>query len=121
MFFARYDDFPVNPGHCEIIPKKHIVSFFELSKPEVYLLYDLLKKVKSILDTKFHPDSYNLGINEGFYAGRTQEHLHLQVIPRYKGDVENPRGGIRNIIPGKGDYTTEMKTRFPQRKDYFPK
>ncbi|MFA5310455.1 MAG: HIT family protein [Candidatus Paceibacterota bacterium] len=103
-FFSRYDDFPVNPGHCEIITKKHIVSFFELTKEQLADFYELLQKTKLIVDDKFNPDSYNIGINEGEAAGRTIQHLHIHLIPRYRGDVENPRGGVRNVIPGKGNY-----------------
>ena len=120
LFFARFDDFPVSKGHCEIIPKAHIISFFDLTGEQVLSLYELLEKIKEILGEKFNPDGYNVGINEGKAAGRTQDHLHVQIIPRYEGDVENPRGGIRNIIPNKGDYKKEMKERFPERQDYFP-
>ena len=120
LFFARFDDFPVNKGHCEIIPKKHTVSLFDLNKEEINVMYDFLKKVKVELEQEFLPDGYNIGVNEGRTAGRTQDHLHLQIIPQYKGDVENPRGGIRNIIPAKGDYKKLLKERFPERKEYFP-
>ncbi|MDD4531539.1 MAG: HIT family protein [Candidatus Pacebacteria bacterium] len=103
-FFSRYDDFPVTPGHCEIIAKNHIVSFFELTSKQLADFYELLQKTRLIIDDKFNPDSYNIGINEGEAAGRTIQHLHIHLIPRYKGDVENPRGGVRNVIPGKGNY-----------------
>jgi len=117
-FFARYDDFPISNGHCEIIPKKHIESFFELNPSQVQSLYDLVKDVKEIIEERFKPDGYNIGINEGKAAGRTQDHLHIHLIPRYHGDVENPRGGIRNVIAQKADYIPEMK-KMPSRKDYL--
>jgi diadenosine tetraphosphate (Ap4A) HIT family hydrolase len=103
-FYARFDKFPVNPGHCEIIPKKHIVSFFNLNQKQLNEYYRLIKKVKKIIDKKFKPQGYNIGINEGEAAGRTIHHLHIHIIPRYTGDVKNPRGGIRHVIPGKGNY-----------------
>ena len=103
-FFSRYDDFPVTPGHCEIIAKKHTVSFFDLTKEQLIDFYELLQKTRFIIDDKFRPDSYNIGINEGEAAGRTIHHLHIHLIPRYKGDVKNPRGGVRNVIPEKGNY-----------------
>ena len=67
-------------------------------------MVDLLNVVKEQLDAEFHPDGYNVGFNAGEAAGQTVAHLHLHVIPRYKGDVEDPRGGIRHVIPGKGNY-----------------
>jgi len=117
-FFARYDDFPINDGHCEIIPKDHIVSFFDLNQEQFISFFDLIKTVKEIIDNKFKPDGYNIGINEGRAAGRTQDHLHVHLIPRYIGDVEDPKYGIRNIIPNKADYIPEMK-KIPSRQDYL--
>lgn len=104
LFFARFDNFPVVQGHAEIVSKKHVESFFELTEQELSEMYSLITKTKQIIDKKFHPDGYNIGVNEGRTAGRTIDHLHIHLIPRYVGDVENPRGGVRNIIPGKGDY-----------------
>lgn len=104
LFYARWDNFPVTRGHAEIVPKRHIVSLFDLTEEEVIQMVDLLKKTKKLIDEKYHPDGYNTGNNEGEAAGRTIHHLHFHIIPRYFGDVPNPRGGIRNIIPEKGDY-----------------
>jgi len=117
-FFARYDDAPVTDGHCEIISKRHLESFFELATEQVQSLYDLVINVKEIVDQKFKPDGYNIGINEGAAAGRTLPHLHVHLIPRYNSDVDNPRGGIRNVIPQKADYVPEME-RMPAKKDYL--
>ncbi len=103
-FYARWDNYPVNKGHAEIVPKKHVESFFELSDKDIFQMFELLKEVKKVIDKKFKPDAYNIGINDGEEAGRTINHVHIHVIPRYKGDVKNPKGGIRNIIPGKGNY-----------------
>lgn len=104
LFYARWDNFPVSKGHAEIVPKKHIKSFFDFKDSEIIELMKLAKKVKNIIDKKFKPDSYNIGVNDWPAAGRTIEHTHLHIIPRHKGDVKDPRGGIRNIIPGKGKY-----------------
>jgi diadenosine tetraphosphate (Ap4A) HIT family hydrolase len=117
-FFARYDDFPLSNGHCEIIPKEHIVSFFDLPPEYIQFLYELITNVKEIIDNKFKPDGYNIGINDGLAVGRTQHHLHIHLIPRYTGDVENPRGGIRNIIQNKADYIPEM-SKMESKKDYL--
>ena len=103
-FYARWDNFPVNKGHAEVVPKKHIESFFEMTKKESSQMFEFTREIKKIIDKKFKPDAYNIGINDGEEAGRTIHHLHVHIIPRYKGDVKNPRGGIRNIIPGKGKY-----------------
>jgi len=103
-FYARWDNFPVNKGHAEVVPKKHIESFFEMTKKESSQMFEFTREIKKIIDKKFKPDAYNIGINDGEYAGRTIHHLHVHIIPRYKGDVKNPKGGVRNIIPGKGKY-----------------
>jgi len=103
-FFAIYDEFPVSDGHVLLIPKRHVESFFDITKDEQDDFFELIKNVKEIVDRKFNPDGYNIGINEGRAAGRTIDHLHIHLIPRYKGDVEDPVGGVRNVIPGKGDY-----------------
>lgn len=107
--FSRFDDFPVSPGHAEIIPKKHIESFFDLTKSELMEVYDLILKTKLVIEKKFHPDGYNLGINEGRAGGQIVNHLHIHIIPRYNNDVDDPPGGIRNIIPGTGDYSEKAK------------
>lgn len=102
--YARWDNFPISTGHLEVIPKNHIDSFFDLDNRQLIQLFSLLKDVKEIVQDRYKPDSYNIGLNEGKVAGRTVEHLHIHLIPRYKGDVDDPQGGIRNVIPGKGKY-----------------
>ncbi len=117
-FFSRYDDFPVNPGHCEIISKDHVISFFNLSSQEIQSLFDLIRKTKEIVQKKFNPGGWNIGINEGKAAGATQNHVHFHLIPRYKGDIKNPRGGIRNVISHKADYVPKVKKMLPSRRKY---
>lgn len=101
---ARWDQNPVSKGHTLIIPKKHFGSFFDLEETEVGKMFSLMKEAKHIIQKEHNPDGFNIGINDGEAAGRTIHHLHIHLIPRYKGDVSNPRGGIRHVIPGKGDY-----------------
>jgi diadenosine tetraphosphate (Ap4A) HIT family hydrolase len=108
-FWTLFDKNPVTNGHALAIPKRHVISFFDLKKTELSDLLDSLQNTKEIIDDKFNPDSYNMGINDGESAGRTIHHLHVHLIPRYKGDVENPVGGVRNIIPGKGEYLRGRK------------
>ena len=98
-FFVRYDNFPANPGHIEIVPKRHVESFFELSPKEVTEAYTLMREAKDELTKKHHPDGYTIGINEGDASGRSVKHLHIHLIPRHHGDVEDPRGGIRQVVP----------------------
>jgi diadenosine tetraphosphate (Ap4A) HIT family hydrolase len=99
-FFARFDNFPVSPGHIEIVPKRHVESLFDLSAVEAAEAFDLLRQAWAMLATEFGPDGCNVGINEGAAAGRTIGHLHIHLIPRYSGDDPDPRGGIRKILNG---------------------
>lgn len=97
LAFGIFDKFPVNKGHMLIIPKRHFESFFDATEEEVVALYALIKEGKNHLDKQYVPDGYNVGINVGEYGGQTIMHLHIHLIPRYKGDVENPKGGIRKF------------------------
>ncbi|WP_445749858.1 HIT domain-containing protein [Polaribacter sp.] len=102
--YAIYDKFPVNQGHALIIPKRHIANYFELSIKEQYAYLLVLNKIKEIVTKRFQPDGLNIGVNIGEHAGQTIPHVHIHLIPRYKGDVTNPRGGVRGVIPNKKDY-----------------
>jgi len=104
--YAIFDKFPVSDGHILIIPKRHCCDYFELTFKEQSACWFMLNKVKQILQTKFNPQGFNIGININEVAGQTISHVHIHIIPRYTGDVSNPRGGIRNVIPGKGYYET---------------
>ncbi|KOF57582.1 MULTISPECIES: HIT family protein [Clostridium] len=95
--FAILDKYPVNEGHTLIIAKRHFESLFEATPDEAKAIFSLIHEVKEILDVQYSPQGYNIGVNDGYAAGQTIRHLHVHVIPRYKGDVENPRGGIRNL------------------------
>jgi len=108
-YFSMYDEFPVSEGHALIVPKEHKESFFSLE--HVDELFEVLQKTKEVVQARFNPGGFNVGVNEGKAAGQTLLHAHVHVIPRYAGDVENPKGGVRNILPEKADYTAEaMKT-----------
>jgi diadenosine tetraphosphate (Ap4A) HIT family hydrolase len=98
------DGYPVSPGHTLVIPKRHIGSWFEITQAEQQALLNLLAKATVVLETEFKPDDYNIGINDGPTAGQTVPHLHMHLIPRYEGDQEDPRGGVRWIIPEKAKY-----------------
>jgi len=102
--FAIYDSFPVSQGHILVIPKKHINNYFEADSQTKDELWKLIDECKEIVDKKFNPAGYNIGINCGEAAGQTVMHLHIHLIPRYKGDIENPRGGVRGVIPDKRIY-----------------
>lgn len=101
---AFFDGFPVSPGHALIIPKRHVSSFFDLSQEERQDLLNLANSVKQIVEERYHPDGYNIGVNVGEAAGQSIFHVHMHLIPRYQGDVPNPRGGVRGVIPDKQNY-----------------
>lgn len=102
--YAIFDKFPVSPGHTLVIPKKHVADYFDLSTHAKTACWLMADRVKMLLTERFRPDGFNVGINIGAAAGQTVPHVHIHVIPRYTGDVENPTGGVRHVIPGKGDY-----------------
>ena len=104
LAFAIYDKFPVNPGHALIIPKRHTANYFDLSAEEQQALFALLNEVKQKLAENYSPDGFNVGINVGEAAGQTVGHVHIHLIPRYNGDIDNPRGGVRGVIPGRREY-----------------
>ena len=101
---AFFDGYPVSPGHALIIPKRHVASYFDLTDEERKAMNAMLLEVKQKLDERFHPDGYNIGINVGEDAGQSVFHCHMHIIPRYKGDVPNPKGGVRGVIPSKQKY-----------------
>jgi len=104
LAYAFFDLFPVSKGHMLIVPKRVTPQIFDLSEEEYTACFDLVNKVKDYLANEYSPDGFNIGVNCGEAAGQTVFHAHIHVIPRYQGDVVNPRGGVRNVIPGKGDY-----------------
>ena len=98
------DDHPVSPGHTLILPKRHIESLFDVTGEEQAEIVAAVRDAKHALDAELQPDGFNIGANIGAAAGQTVMHAHVHVIPRFKGDVADPRGGIRHCVPGKGYY-----------------
>lgn len=103
--FVAWDRHPASEGHFLVIPYRHFSEYFEISDDEREELWRLVAEGKKLVEGKYSPDGYNIGINVGKWAGQSIPHLHIHVIPRYKGDVDNPKGGVRGVIPGKKLYT----------------
>jgi diadenosine tetraphosphate (Ap4A) HIT family hydrolase len=101
---AVFDSFPVSPGHALILPRRHVVTIWDLDADEYADCFALARDLRPILEARFHPDGFNVGANCGEAAGQSVRHAHIHVIPRYKGDTPNPRGGVRHVIPLKGNY-----------------
>jgi diadenosine tetraphosphate (Ap4A) HIT family hydrolase len=101
---AVADAFPVTAGHSLVIVQRHVASFFDLTLSEVQAVFELLFETRRLLDQRHQPSGFNVGVNIGSAAGQTVMHAHIHLIPRYNGDVPEPEGGIRNVIPGKGRY-----------------
>ena len=102
--FSFFDKYPVNKGHTLVVPKRVVASYFDLSFKEQTACWIMVNKVKDELQKRFNPDGFNVGININEEAGQTIPHCHIHIIPRYKGDVEQPRGGVRGVIPSKKNY-----------------
>ena len=109
---AFYDGYPVSPGHALIIPKRHVANYFDLTNHEREAMNVVLQYVKQKVDERFRPDGYNVGININEAAGQSVFHCHMHLIPRYKGDVPNPKGGVRGVIPNKQSYSADEKPQF---------
>ena len=104
LAIAFYDSFPVNPGHALIIPRRHVANYFDLTIEECTAMQVLLKEVQAKVNERYHPDGFNIGVNVNAAAGQSVFHVHMHLIPRYQGDVENPKGGVRGVIPSKQQY-----------------
>jgi len=104
------DNSPVSKGHCLVVPRRHIKTLFEATKEENHAFFELIQQAREIIRKQGHkPDGYNIGSNNNVAAGQSVFHLHIHVIPRYIGDVEQPKGGIRHVIPRNASY--EIKNR----------
>ena len=107
-FFVVRDRFPVSEGHSLIISRRQdAVTYFDLSPDEKQELLQLIEQVKAALESELSPDGYNIGMNCGAAAGQTVMRFHCHVIPRFNGDMDDPRGGVRLCIPSKGNYLRE--------------
>ena len=103
-FIGLWDGFPVSPGHLLVIPRRHIPTWFDATAEEQVALLQGIEMARQEILCRHQPDGFNIGINIGAAAGQTVFHLHIHVIPRYSGDLPDPRGGVRNVIPSKGNY-----------------
>ena len=105
LAYSARDSYAVSPGHTVVIPRRHVASFFDLTPEEISACMELITEERRLLDEAFNPDGYNIGVNIGPAAGQSIFHVHIHIIPRYQGDVDNPQGGVRHVIPKKGHYT----------------
>ena len=101
---AVFDSFPVSKGHTLVLPRRHAVTIWDLDETDYDACFRLVLTTRAILGKRFAPDGFNVGVNCGEAAGQSVWHAHIHVIPRYRGDTPKPRGGVRNVIPLKGDY-----------------
>ncbi|MDB4193823.1 HIT family protein [Candidatus Pelagibacter sp.] len=109
LAYASYDIYPVSEFHCLIIPKRHVEDYFDLSDEEVIACNNLIKQIKEEIILKDHSvKGFNIGVNSGVIAGQSIMHCHIHVIPRREGDVENPQGGVRSVIPLKQHYKRKV-------------
>ena len=104
LAFAFFDRFPVTPGHVLVVTREVVPDWFCASREQQAAVMELVNQVQVLLSERFTVDGFNVGFNAGSAAGQTVFHLHVHVIPRRFGDVEDPRGGVRHVIAGKGNY-----------------
>ena len=104
LVYGIRDKYPVSPGHTLIVTRRHVSDYFELTDDERRAMQAMLMKMKEMLDAELNPQGYNVGINVGRSAGQTIDHAHLHLIPRFEGDMPDPKGGVRGVIPEKQKY-----------------
>jgi len=106
-----WDAFPVSPGHALLVPRRHVPTWFEATAAEQAALVAAITAAKTVIEKRYQPDGYNIGINSGAAAGQTVFHLHVHLIPRFRGDVHDPRGGVRHVIADKANYLSSRGSR----------
>jgi diadenosine tetraphosphate (Ap4A) HIT family hydrolase len=104
LCYARWDRYPVSKGHLLVIPFRHTAEYFSLTVEEKQSILALIDACKEVIEENFRPAGYNIGFNVGEAAGQTVMHCHCHVIPRYVGDVKEPRGGVRGVVPERKGY-----------------
>jgi ATP adenylyltransferase len=104
LVLGVWDAYPVSPGHALLVTRRHVATWFDATREEQTALLDGITRAREEIERRHRPDGYNVGVNVNAVAGQTVFHLHVHVIPRYRGDVANPRGGVRHVIPRKADY-----------------
>jgi diadenosine tetraphosphate (Ap4A) HIT family hydrolase len=110
LAFAIRDAYPVSPGHTLVIPHRVVPTWWEASDAEQRAILELVDVIKELIDEERSPAGYNVGFNAGAAAGQTVDHLHVHVIPRFPGDMDDPRGGVRYVIPERGNYLAKRST-----------
>jgi diadenosine tetraphosphate (Ap4A) HIT family hydrolase len=113
LVIAIWDGFPVSPGHLLIVPRRHAPAWLDLSSVEKSAIWLAIDRGQALISERFRPDGFNVGFNQNAAAGQTVFHFHLHIIPRYTGDVADPRGGVRHVIPNKANYLVAV-TRLPE-------
>ena len=109
LAYASYDSYPVTDQHCLIIPKRHVENYFDLTEEEIIACDQLIKKIKKEIENKdTNVKGFNIGANSGKVAGQSIMHCHIHLIPRREGDVDNPQGGVRSVIPLKQHYIRKV-------------
>ena len=103
---ALWDAFPVSEGHLLIVPRRHVPTWFDASDEERAAITRAIDRGRELIESRHHPDGFNIGINVGKAAGQTVFHLHVHLIPRYTGDVPDPKGGVRHVIPSSSTHRT---------------
>src|SRR5512139_734506 len=107
LVLGLWDGYPVSPGHALLIPRRHVASWFDVTPQERTELTEAIGVAQQAIRQRHSPDGFNIGVNVGEAAGQTVSHLHVHIIPRYDGDVRDPRGGVRHVIPSTAAYPTE--------------
>jgi len=108
LTLGLWDGFPVAAGHALLVTRRHVASWFDATASEQQALTDAIQIARQEILRRHAPDGFNIGVNVGEAAGQTVPHLHVHVIPRYRGDIPDPRGGIRHVIPGRGNYLAQL-------------
>jgi diadenosine tetraphosphate (Ap4A) HIT family hydrolase len=101
LAYVRHDNNSLSRGHVLVVPKRHVASFFDMTAEEQAAVLELLREIQPSIQKQHSPDGYNIGVNVGKAGGQARMHVHLHLIPRYAGDVPDPRGGIRCVLPPK--------------------
>ncbi len=103
LAYVRRDNFQLSPGHLLVIPLRHVADYFDMTLEEKHAVVTLLDQAKAFIEKEHSPEGYNIGVNIGKAGGQSRMHVHVHLIPRYDGDVADPRGGIRCVLAGKAD------------------
>ena len=101
LAYVRSDDHSLSRGHVIVVPKRHVADFFDMTAEEQAAVLDLLRVARRSIGSEHSPEGYNIGVNIGEAAGQSRMHVHVHLIPRYRGDVANPKGGVRCVLEGK--------------------